>query len=149
MPLDPFSAFSAAASAVQLVDFAAKLVSKGKSIYKSTDGALRENAEAETVTARLRDLTQYLKDSNSSRPHELGQQETQIQAICTECSQISETLLAHLSDLKVPRSQEGRKWKSFRHALKSVWSKKELDHLASRLAILKGELDSHILVFLR
>ena len=60
MPLDPLSALSVVASVFQVVDFASSIISKGKYLYKSSDGALRENAEAETVTVRLRELTENI-----------------------------------------------------------------------------------------
>lgn len=159
MPLDPLSALSVAASIIQVVDFAGNIVSKGKDLYKSSDGALRENTEAETVTVRLREMTMKLKDSQiflqgSSANAPVGPQmskpeELQLQEICDECLSISEQLLLHLSKLKVQMGQESRKWKSFRQALKTVWSKPDLDGLARRLGELRNELDTHLLVSLR
>jgi hypothetical protein len=49
MPLDPLSALSVAASAIQFIDFSSKIVSKGKHIYKSANGVLREDAEVENL----------------------------------------------------------------------------------------------------
>ena len=44
---------------------------------------------------------------------------------------------------------ENRKWKSFRQALKSVWSKQAIDEMAKRLEVLRADLDTHILEILR
>ena len=142
IPLNPLSAV---ASVFQVVDFASSILSKGKDLYKSSDGALRENAEAETVTVRLRELT----DNRRFTTQVTNPEELQLHEICNETKVISETLYLHLIKLKVPRGQERRKWKSFRQALKTVWSKPDLDRLAGRLAELRNELDTHLLVSLR
>ena len=60
MPLDPLSALFVVASVFQMVDFASSTISKGKYLYKSWDGALRENAEAETVTVRIQEFTEEI-----------------------------------------------------------------------------------------
>jgi hypothetical protein len=190
MPLDPLSALSVAASVVQFVDFAGKIVSKGKELYTSPSGALSENEWTETVTKRLQALTHNLHKSlyiaSEPRPEvqapvpwvaaesenvdelslrqerqwqarkeylqqveEEKQRKLSLQQICTEFARISDELLKHLRDLKVPKGQEHRKWKSFRHALKFVWSKSGVDEMARRLSVLREELDTHVLALLR
>jgi hypothetical protein len=168
MPLDPFTALSVAASVVQFVDFARTIVSKGKELYNSPGGALRENEETETVTMRLHVLSQKLKETfqdatrTPQRPAnvsaQLDRQDRQrlevqeypgLPDICNECAAVSAELIKHLRDLKVPKGQEHRQWKSFRHALKSVWSKNGVDEMARRLSHLRQELDTHVLVLLR
>lgn len=174
MPLDPLSTLSVAASVVQFIEFAGKIVSKGRELYKSSSGALGENERTETVTKRLHDLTAKLKSSlqNASRTRQNParttvlqpaedvqeyvkqkedekEQELRLQEICNECAAVSAELLKHMTDLKVPKGQEHRQWKSFRQALKSVWSKKGVDDIARRLLVLRHELDTHVLVLVR
>ena len=148
MPLDPLSALSVVASVFQVVDFASSIISKGKYLYKSSDGTLRKKAEAETVTVCLRESTENI-GFTSLRTQVTNPEELQLHKICIETKSISEALYLHLIKLKVPRRHEGRKWKSFRQALKTVWSKPDLDRLAGRLAELRNELDTHLLVSLR
>ena len=94
MPLDPLSAFAFAASAVQFVDFAIEIVSKGKRLYRALDGALPENADAETVTVRLKEMMQRLANSNDSTSKaDLGPEEVRFRDICGECTGLSEKLL--------------------------------------------------------
>jgi hypothetical protein len=150
MPLDPLSALSVAASAVQFIDFASKIVSKAKNIHGSAEGALRENTETETVTIRLQEMADQLENLDlSSTTHGLDDNERRLGEICSECSQITKQLVKRLGGLKVPRETHNRKWKSFRQALKSVWSKREIDDMATKLDGLRSELDTHILVSLR
>jgi hypothetical protein len=87
---------------------------------------------------------EYLQQVEEEKQRKLS-----LQQICTECAAISAELLKHLPDLKVPKGQEHRKWKSFRHALKSVWSKSGVDEMARRLSVLREELDTHVLALLR
>jgi hypothetical protein len=49
--LDPFTTLSLVGNLIQFIDFSSKLVTKGREIYRSADGALRENLEVEVVTA--------------------------------------------------------------------------------------------------
>ena len=158
MAADPISALSVAAAAVQFVQFSTQIVSKGRHIYNSTAGTLPENEVTETVTIRLKSLTKVLtaKPAQFSSlrpadkiPQELNLHQKQVEEICKECIALSDTLLNHLYKLKVPKATEHRRWKSFRHALKSVWSKTEIDRMAVRLRELRDELETHILVMLR
>jgi hypothetical protein len=169
MVLDPITALSVTAAAVQFVQFSSQIVSKGRHIYNSSHGAAKENEITETVTLRLQELTQRLakasiraKSSNKakasnnvhSRPNSQGSSEMQehyarIHSICKECETLSKTLLDHLHKLKIPVGSEHRRWKSFRHALKDVWSKAELDRMSERLRSLREELDSHMLFVLK
>jgi hypothetical protein len=152
MLLDPLSALSVVASVVQFVDFANKIVSKGKHLYTSTDGVLQENADTETVTVRLQSLARRLKESLTQAgpiSEDERSQQKRLQDICNECTGISKELLSHLGNLEVPKGTEHRRWKSFRQALKSVWTKSAIDEMARKLKSLRDELGTEVLVLLR
>lgn len=161
MPLDPLSALSVAASIIQFVDFSSEIISKGKYLYNSSNGVLKENEQTETVTVRLQEMTRKLNESlRRSRINnptttqvpadpELQVQHERLKEICQECSDASKELISRLGKLKVPTQTENRKWKSFRQALKSVWSKEAVDAMAKRLELLRNELDSQMLVLVR
>jgi hypothetical protein len=163
MPIDPLSALSVAACVVQFVDFAHRIVSKGRQLYSSPNGALRDNEETETATKHLQSLAETLKESieeipptkrapparANKRVKDEYRQEVRLRQICAECDDLSTELMQRLRDLKVPKGEEHRKWRSFRQALKSVWSKKEVDEMATKLDGLRKELDSQVLVLLR
>jgi hypothetical protein len=72
-----------------------------------------------------------------------------LQTICRECGWISTELLQRLHQLKVPDQSKHRKWKNFRQALKSVWSKREIDNMANRLSDLRSVLNTEMLNLLR
>jgi hypothetical protein len=151
MVLDPLSALSVAASAVQFIDFARIIVCKSKALYLSTDGLLQENKRTETVTMRLKELAERVKalENPPLSNSDANPTDSRLQPICMECGCISTELLQRLHQLKVPHQSKHRKWKSFRQALKSVWSKRELDNMANRLSELRSELDTEVLNLLR
>lgn len=100
MPLDPLSTFAFVASAVQFLDFAIEIVSKGNRLYRALDGALPENADARTATVRLKEMMQRLANSNDSASKvDLGPEEVQFRDICGECTGVSEKLLLFLGKL--------------------------------------------------
>lgn len=115
MPIDPLSALSVAASVVQFVEFAHKIVSKGRQLYDSPNGALRDNEETETVTKRLQALTEMLKESMeeiprtkraptaraAKRPKDEYRQEVRLRQIYAECNVLSTELMRRLRKLKV------------------------------------------------
>lgn len=70
-------------------------------------------------------------------------------AIHGYCVALSTELLQGLETLKVPDGHKHRRWKSFRQALKSVWSNRDIDVVANRLQLHQKELDAHVLVSLR
>lgn len=147
MPLDPLSALSVAAALFQFIDFTAKIVSKGNHLFQSANGILPENESIESTTIRLRDLAGPLQ---SQTPTVGGYPEDRaLKALCGECVDIAMQLLAQLEKLKVPENCNNRRWKSFRQALKSVWSKDKVDELNKRLRGLDEQLRTHILLLLR
>jgi hypothetical protein len=66
-----------------------------------------------------------------------------------KCVKISDALFCLLEKLKVPRDAKYRSWKSFRQALKSVWSKHEIDELSERLFVFRDQLQFRTLVSLK
>ncbi len=143
--MDPISALSVAAAALQFVDFSRQIVCKSRELYQSSTGTIRENREAETVTMRLKELAQHLRQpaNATSSPG------SRLQGICEECVDTSDVLIGRLHALKIPQHGSGQGWKSFRQALKSAWSKREIDATAAKLSGLRAELDTEILVHLR
>lgn len=151
MVLDPMSALSLAGNIVQFVDFSSKIVSKGRRIYLSANGALPKNLELEVVANDLARLAQGLsKESNdTARAPNLSEDERALQTMSEECSKIAEELLVRLEKLKVKSDAKQRGWKSLRQALKSVWGKEELDDLSKRLSLFRDQLQFHILVSMK
>jgi N-terminal domain on NACHT_NTPase and P-loop NTPases len=126
---------------VQFVDFGSKLVSKSAKLYRSSEGALEENIDTETATNHLLLLNDKLKDAATSTG------DTTLKDLCEACHTVARELLEALDKVKVKGKQQ--KWKSIRKALRSVWSKEDIEELERRLAKLRTELNLHVVVDLK
>lgn len=149
MNMDPLSALSVASNVVQLVEFSAKLVSERQKIYKSAEGTVAENEEAETVTQDLNRLSDNLRHSlkNSQTTASLSEDDQSLIDLCEKCQVVAGDLLERLNKVKV--SGKHRKWKSAFQALKNVSSSKDLEQLAARLETYRSEITLHTVVSIR
>jgi hypothetical protein len=146
MVLDPLTAIGLAGNIVQFVDFSFKIVSKASEIKQSADGVLTENLDLEIVTRDLVAINARLKESlqNPSVTVSLTQEQGRLDDLRERCTEVADELLDALNKLKA-KGSKGR-WKSLRHALKSVWDRDKIIQIQSRLTCFKGELELRILV---
>ena len=148
MVLTGIEALSLAATIFQMIDFSSKIVSKGKALYKSSSGILKEHEVTETAAYRLQAMCRKLTfslHSTEGASGPLNTDDAMLEEICGNCITLSRELLVYLGKLKVPTGRN-RKWKSFRQALKSVWSKEGVDEMARRLGEARKDLDTFILL---
>ena len=116
----------------------------------SASGASIKNRDIEAATRDFQSLSWKIKELSSQgrRLNPCSEDDAGFLKVCDESITISDELLAHLNKLKV-ECQEHRRWRSYREALKSVWKKGEIDNFTTRLAILRRQIDSHILLSLK
>ena len=147
--MDPLTSLSLASNVIQIVDFSTQLVSKGYKIYKSADGTLAENVDAEAVTHSLKTLSGKLRGSieNNRSSELLSEDDQRLMKLCTNCQDLANELLTKFDRVKV--TGRNLKWKSARQALKSVSKKDDLDQLVSRLQLYRSEIHLHITMSLR
>jgi hypothetical protein len=126
---------------VQFVDFSGKLISKSAELYQSSEDALAENIDTETVTKHLLILNKKLKDTANATG------DAPLQRLCVSCHAVAIDLLVALDEVKAKGEQ--KKWESIRKALRSVWRKGEIEELERRLARFREELNLHLAVDLR
>jgi hypothetical protein len=144
--MDPLSALSIASSVLQFVQFGCSLVSKAHEIHQSSSGALPEHLECEDATTRLVELTKKIQyPETSSTSGCLSSDDAPLEAICRNCDVIATELLQRLRKLRLRDNTDERKWKSFRQALKTVWSKGEMSSIESRLLTCRKELEMHLI----
>ncbi|KAI9760768.1 MAG: hypothetical protein M1840_002214 [Geoglossum simile] len=139
--MEVLAAIGLAGNIIQFVDFSGKLISKMAEIHKSGTGALAENINIETAANDLALLSTKLHDSANSAG------DTALQELCQSCNIIATELLTVLDSVKVHEGQN--KWKSFRKALRSVWSKEDIALLEQRLARFRDELNLRVAIDLR
>jgi hypothetical protein len=150
--MDGLSALSVAASVTQFIEFGCSLVSKSKEIYASREGASIRQIEMESATRRLVELSGRMKASaglEAQASRVLLAENVALDKICEGCTSLAQELICKLEKLRVQDGARHRKFKSFRQALKSVWSKGAVEGIARRLNAYQKELDAHILVGLR
>ena len=126
---------------VQFVDFSGKLISKSVQLYRSTEGALAENIDIETTTNHLILLNNKLKGDATTTNDGV------LESLCKSCGTVADELLAALENVKVQGKQ--RKWESIRKALRTVWSRGDIEELERRLARFREELNLYVVVSLR
>ncbi|KAI0964857.1 hypothetical protein F4678DRAFT_454640 [Xylaria arbuscula] len=139
--MDPLTTVGLLSNVVQFIDFAARLLSKGRELYKSADGYLIETSELVKVTEHTSHLNKKLaNDLGSSVPRQLA-------TIIEGCQDVSGELLSALGQLKV-QGRMGR-FKTIRQALKTVLSKEKIRDLELRLDRFRLAINLHITVDLR
>lgn len=149
MVLDPWTALTVASSVVQFVDFSIKIISKGNQYYKSADGVLQQNAEHIATADAFRRLSYGLSRSliALSQERKLSDDEKALQLAAQNCKNLASTLRDTVDKLRLP--ENNKRWKSFRHAIKTYWSKEEIEDMLGKLRSVREELVIHLLVVMR
>ena len=147
--MDPISAIGLAGSVINLVDFTTRLISKGSQYYESPSGAVIENLELEIIAENFDRLSRRLADTSSPFHglRSLSDDELTLQKVGREAQKVAESFVSVLDSLKI----RGRntKWKSFRQALKTLWSKEDIDEMQRKLSLFQGSVAVHLLVVVR
>lgn len=141
--MDPITALGAAAAVLQLIQFGGSIILKARQIHHFTGHIVPEYLDCEATTQRVSQLAENLKKSlgklqashgalgvlSIAEQEEIAEAQA-IEKICVKCLDFSDTLLGQLRKLQLQENESRRKWKSFRMALKSVWSKGEINSVA-------------------
>ncbi len=101
------------------------------------------------MTRDFQGLTKRLEAANASQLVAATVEEKALTDLSKRCVQLGDELLWRLNQLKVSKDAKRRVWKSFRQALKIVWSKEELDDMAATLSTYRNQLEFHILLSMR
>ena len=130
-----------AASLLQFIEFASKLVANISELCKSNDGLLDENREIETATNDLILQNAKIKEAAGFTSDEALNQ------LSESCKATTDEMIAALGRLKIHGSHSKRK--IVRKGLHAVWCKGNISQLEARLSRFRNELNLHILVDLR
>jgi hypothetical protein len=101
-----------------------------------------DNANLETATNYLVALMESI-NSNATP----GSVNPVLISLCSSCDDVAKELIGAFAKLKVQGDKS--KWKSFRKALRSVWSKEEILGIERRLSSFRDETNLRIVVELR
>ncbi|KAE8447877.1 hypothetical protein EG329_010106 [Mollisiaceae sp. DMI_Dod_QoI] len=143
--MDPLSAVSLAGNLIQFIQFGVQICCKANEIRKL--GSVAVNLDLEDLTKDLNGLTSRLTLPSRGATPCSTLNEKALNDAYDSCTRISAKLIEHLEKLKVPAHRR-RKWKSFRQALKSVWTKADIDGMARILANHRAQMELHLIVSL-
>ncbi|CAN9128966.1 unnamed protein product [Alternaria alternata] len=147
--LDPLIALGAVANVTQFVELAIRIFAKSHAIYNSANGSLVEHDDLGKVSEDISSLSRKLQESltTTAASSSLTTDEQALCDLCKGCIDVSQELKKALEKL-TGQGKPGR-FRSFRQALKSVWSKDDIDNLERRVKMYKEELNIRIIVGLR
>ena len=143
--MEALAAFSLAGTILEFARFGIELLSDGRELYKSSQGALSANEQLELATSDLRALLVKLRSRD--RPLVIAQDEKDeetFQHILHRAEESAKELVERLQRLKV-KGAKSRKWESVRKAVQSVWTKDEVEALTKKLERFKDAVETHVL----
>ena len=143
--MEVLAAFSLSGTILEFARFGMKLLSDGRELYKSSQGARSANEQLELATSDLRALLVKLRSRH--RPPVIAQDEKDgetFQRILHRAEETAKELVERLERLKVKRPKS-RKWESVRKAVQSVWTKDEVEALTKKLERFKDAVETHVL----
>lgn len=151
--MDPLTAFSLAASILQLIDVGVKVVSGSVEIFNSATGTSSLNDEAGLLAGDITVICDQLR--NSLRPdgsyNVLNKYETHLEGLRLRSQVLAQELLDKLAKLQVD-GEKGmlKRVKSVGMALKIVLKdKSKIDELQKRLDAIRDELETHVVIDMR
>lgn len=145
--MDPLTAAGLAGTVVQFISFAHEIISIGKEIYKSSNGARNESVELALVIRDLSKIHDSLRCFWSGDAKERSKQEQTLFSLIEQCDTVYKELLRILEKPQV--QGDHRKWNSFCAALKFVWKEDQINDLEKRLLRLQRQIDSHLISDIR
>lgn len=143
--MEPITAFGLAVNIVQLIDFGARLLREAHEIHQSSSGHTMEHAELRQISEdllRMCDEVPSIASNQSS--HSLVGMVPEISKIAADTKTAAGDLIAAIERLKRKSGSKSR-WKSFRQALATVWSRDEIEKMHARLRNLRSQLQSHMI----
>lgn len=151
--LDPLTALGLAGNLIQVIQFSYDIVSEGNKIYNDSGSVLDQNKTAEEVATDLSELTQSLKAKQEEWRAAHGRaalepDETRLRNLCDRCVEVAYELQIQLNKLKT-KDGRGKRLRSYKQALISVWRKDDIEEIAARLKRYQEELDTRVLLGIR
>jgi ankyrin repeat protein len=151
--LDPLTALGLAGNLIQVIQFSYDIVSEGNKIYHDAGGVLEQNKTVEEVATDLSKLTRNLKAKQEEWRVAHGRtslepDETRLRNLCDRCVEVAYELQIQLNKLKA-KDGRGKRLRSYKQALISVWRKDDIEEIAARLKRYQQELDTRVLLGIR
>lgn len=135
--MEPISALAFAGNVLQFVEFAFKIARAGQAFYRSEDG-VESGLELKDVYEKLQALNGQLSLTINNG---MSKDEKAVAELGDSCRVDCD----HLLQITQKLQSQGKKWKSFRSAVRYVWKdKQEIEALQSRLRDKQQTLNLYI-----
>ncbi|KAK4207879.1 hypothetical protein QBC37DRAFT_454306 [Rhypophila decipiens] len=137
--MDPISAFGLATNILTFINFTREIITTGRDIYQSSNGATATHLESETLTNDIKNRVEKTTFPRALDESLLTDDDKCLRSLSLQCGFVADELLRALDKLRV----EGRhtKWKSFYQAIGSIKRKDEIDGLEQRLHRLSAQVN--------
>jgi archaellum biogenesis ATPase FlaH len=149
---EAFATLGIAANIAQFVSYGIQLVSTGREIYSSIEGAQDRYHELEIIIEDIKAInaeTVFYNDSCQVRGFLYSSDESAILQLVGECESLADKLLVILSTLKVSKDARFRRLETLRQTLKVSVKDKDIQDLKERLLGIDDRLRARILAMLQ
>lgn len=133
---ETLAAFGLASNIVQFVDVGIKLVSYGRELYHSEEGASKENTEIDKIAADIKLISQNL--ANGAANNDLALQE-----LVGTCAELAIDLRSIMKVLKID-TQKNRRIETMKKSLKSFRKRREMKAIYDRLCKVRDQVCFHL-----
>lgn len=146
-----FALVGLAANIAQFVEYSMVLISKVKEIYRSAEGAGKENLEIEMVVRDISNLgANIAAAAHQAGPRtKLSEDEKAIHDLAGSSKDIADRLLMSIRALKIGDDSHHRKLMSLRLAFRSIQKRKEVEELEKRLRRVQEQLSRRMIKTLK
>lgn len=139
MVLEPISTIGLAGNIIQFLDFTVKIISESHEAYYSAVGTKAEFVELEAIAKHIRGFTPSFHAENS-----VAHPADTFNDVQKSCLAVASELLGTINQLKVQPGPH-RRWRSFQHAMRSVWKKDKIHGLQMRLGELRNQMNMQMM----
>jgi len=134
--MDPISIIGTAAAVLDLVTFGYKLITCTAELQSSTVGALEENTDREVVTCHIQSILGSLKKPDGKDG------ENELEELRKRSVKVASEISVSLNKIKIVPGASKRA--ALAAAIRTLWNKKDIAELDSRLRGLSHELNLHL-----
>ena len=148
---EAYALIGLAANIAQFVEYSTVLISKVKEIYRSAEGAGKENLEIEMVVQDISNLGANIAVAahQASSRTKLSEDEKAIHDLAGSSKDIADRLLMSIRALKIRDDSHHRKLMSLRLAFRSIQKRKEVEELEKRLRRVQEQLNRRMIKTLK
>jgi len=131
---EAFAALGIAANIAQFTDYARQLISGGKEIYNSLDGARDEHKALKVIIDDIKSLAHDCQPVTAkSSPQSSSADEIAFRKLAAECEPLADKLLAILKDLEVPNNARFRGLQTVRQTIRGAAKRRDIQELLRRI----------------